>query len=393
MSSQIKRNENFIEVIAEGQAPAWHKLGTIKKMGELLTAQEVKELAGQDYMVLKSQNHVKNPNWKGIDAFLKDKDISPDNIANILAEFEAQRFKAGAGFSTIRYDQGNPTEDHGAALGTVGDRYEVFQNEEMYDFLEQFRDASNGFVNYATAGTLNEGQTVFVSAKIPSELRVGTDDKIDQYLLITNAHDGSGTLRILWTPIRVVCYNTLMLALSMIVAPQRQRRKLKTTGHNGNYVSIKHTVNMRDQVDKAIKFLGLIKSTQSLVGEKFASYKAAKMTDRDFTKLLVNTYLTDQQQLADLNKLSSITNNDLEAAGVSTRTRNHFDHMREVLATAPGQRGNVGDFWGGYNAITYNLSHEGKSDEANFANTVTGTAATTRFYKAERWIDQQLTKV
>ncbi len=95
-------------------------------------------------------------------------------------------------------------------LGVVGSRYEVIQNAACFDFLDSIV-GSHG-ATYHTAGSLFGGRIVFMTMKFPDTMDVGPD-KIDKYLLLTNSHDGSGALHVRWTPVRVVCANTLNMAL------------------------------------------------------------------------------------------------------------------------------------------------------------------------------------
>lgn len=95
-------------------------------------------------------------------------------------------------------------------LGVVSDRYKVVQNHEAFRFTEELLGKG---VRYETAGSLQEGKKTWILAKLPNEYIIG-EDQISPYLVFFNSHDGSGSIRCAITPIRVVCQNTLNLALS-----------------------------------------------------------------------------------------------------------------------------------------------------------------------------------
>lgn len=96
-------------------------------------------------------------------------------------------------------------------LGVVGDGYRVFQNEQAFAFMDDL--VGDKLAMYQTAGSLKGGRKVWMLASIPREYRAGPDDLIKPYVLLTNTHDGSGSLRMIPTSVRVVCQNTLNLAL------------------------------------------------------------------------------------------------------------------------------------------------------------------------------------
>ena len=94
-------------------------------------------------------------------------------------------------------------------LGVVTDKYRVVQNEDAFAFTDALLGEG---VTYETAGSLQEGRKVWLLAKLPHRYII-SGDEITPYLVFSNSHDGSGAIRVAMTPVRVVCNNTLNLAL------------------------------------------------------------------------------------------------------------------------------------------------------------------------------------
>jgi phage/plasmid-like protein (TIGR03299 family) len=154
-----------------GEVP-WHRLGT--QLSEPATAQEAIIAAGLDYTV----------------------ELTPLATADGL---DVPQRKA-----VVRYD----TQD---VLGVVGRNYQPIQNRQAFGFLDAI--VAEGGLRYHTAGALGKGERIWLLGKLPGSIQVkGGDDIVDKYLLLSNAHDGTAALRVFFTPIRVVCQNTLSMA-------------------------------------------------------------------------------------------------------------------------------------------------------------------------------------
>lgn len=126
-------------------------------------------------------------------------------------------------FATVR-------TDNNQVLGIVGNQYEVVQNIEGFEFID---DCLGDGIEFVKAGTYNKGERVFIAAKAPSVEICG--DEVIPYILFTNSHDGSGTVKAIFTPMRLVCSNGLML-------PAR--------GHESGIITIKipHTKNVKERL-------------------------------------------------------------------------------------------------------------------------------------------------
>ena len=103
----------------------------------------------------------------------------------------------------------NVRESDGSVLGVVGDRYRIVQNEDAFRFTDNL---IGGEVRYETAGSLRGGRQIWLLARMPERKVAG--DEVEPFLCFTNAHDGSSGIKVCMTPVRVVCNNTLNVALN-----------------------------------------------------------------------------------------------------------------------------------------------------------------------------------
>jgi phage/plasmid-like protein (TIGR03299 family) len=184
-----------------GQEP-WHRLG--QKLDAPATAVEAMVAAGLNYSV----------------------ELTP------LATVDG--LSVGQKKAVVRYD----TQE---VLGVVGCNYQPIQNGQAFGLMDAV--VADGSLRYHTAGALGKGERVWMLAKLPGHIRVKTsDDLVDKFLLLSNTHDGSSALRLFYTPIRVVCQNTLNMAESR---------------GEGQGVSIMHKGNLEGKIREAQSILGL----------------------------------------------------------------------------------------------------------------------------------------
>lgn len=146
--------------------------------------------------------------------------------------------------------------DSGMVLGVVGDRYEPLQNIEAFQFLDNLIGSE---MHFETAGSINMGRKVWVLANLPDHIEVG-GDLVNCYILISNGHDGKNAVQVLITPIRVVCQNTLSLAISMA-------KRAFALRHTGDPTAKLHEA--RQTLDLTINYYGQFKQ----VGDKLALVK------------------------------------------------------------------------------------------------------------------------
>lgn len=201
MSANLSMVKGKTEMAYFGEKP-WHGLGT--EVEGLMTAVEALEAAGLNWQVVKMPLFF-HANGQDI--------ITPDS------------------FATVRTDIFVP-------LGTVGNRYNPMQNTQAFNFMDSLVGTKEA--KYETVGALGKGETVWLLARIPENVSVNGREEIEKYLLLSNSHNGHTSLTVQWTPVRVVCQNTLAVAIL----------------NHGRRFSAKHTINLDNKLDTAQKMLG-----------------------------------------------------------------------------------------------------------------------------------------
>jgi phage/plasmid-like protein (TIGR03299 family) len=237
-----------------GQTP-WHGLGT--RVSGSVTAEEMCSKAGLDWNVYKRAA----PGARRLDA----KSMSYDRYL-ILRE---------------------PVKPESApvALGLVTSAYQPLQNTKAFAFFEPF--IASGFASFHTAGALGKGERVWVLAKLKGQIVVERNDEVDRYLLLSNTHDGSGAVSVRFTPIRVVCQNTLNLAMKKGSGVISIRHTRHLTQHLANAQAHELTVIIDKVFDDAAKVFGemarmrlSIKETEDFLNSLFPRTKTGREPDR-----------------------------------------------------------------------------------------------------------------
>lgn len=154
----------------------------------------------------------------------------------------------------------NVRDSDGQVLGVVTDRYKVIQNEEAFAFTDALLGKG---VRYETAGSLQKGKKVWMLARLPKEYII-SGERISPYLVFSNTHDGSGAVRVAVTPIRVVCNNTLNLALDTA------RRSW----------SMIHTGNISGKIQEAADTLFRAEEYMDKLGKEIEDLRSVEITDQ-----------------------------------------------------------------------------------------------------------------
>ena len=177
----------------------------------------------------------------------------------------------------------NPEERCGdnKPLGIVGDRYKIVQNSDAFAFTDALLGEG---VKYETAGSLKDGKVIWLLAKMPESFDL-LGDKVDPYLVFTNTHDGSGAVKVCMTNVRVVCNNTLNVAL----------RQAKRTW------SARHTGSVTNKLDDARETLQLANNYIKATQETFEELYKVKLNDISLYRT-VDTIVPITEDMSDRQK-------------------------------------------------------------------------------------------
>ena len=226
-----------VETMFSTREKPWHGLGTI--VTEAPASKEALEVAGLDWKVVQKK------------IYTGDRQLIQGYRANVR-------------------------DTDNKLLGVVSDRYRVVQNEDAFAFTDSLLGEG---VRYETAGSLQSGRRVWMLAKLPNEYII-LGEQISSYLVFCNSHDGSGAIKVAMTPIRVVCSNTLNLALDTA-------KRCWTA---------KHTTNIADKLEEAKETLFFAEFYMSRLGQEMDVLRKERLSDRKALEY-INTLLPIREDM------------------------------------------------------------------------------------------------
>lgn len=210
---------------------------------------------------VESMFYVRETPWHGLGTKVME---APDSEGALIAAglnwnvIQEPIFTGGN--EPIRGYKANIRDSDRRVLGVVTDRYKVIQNHEAFAFTDELLGQG---VRYETAGSLQDGKKVWMLAHMPHEYII-SGERISPYLLFSNTHDGSGAIKVALTPIRVVCNNTLNLALS-------------TAKRSWSMV---HTGDIRSKMQEARDTLFMAERYMDELGKEFEALRLKKLSDQ-----------------------------------------------------------------------------------------------------------------
>lgn len=326
MSHQIHFNEEtqkhaFFSV----KEKPWHNLGQI--ISDYPTSTEAIEHSGLNYEVIKTPLYTE---------YSENEKITVSDL-----------------YSTLRTDTQT-------VLGVVGKDYQIVQNKDAFSFFDSIVGGDG--ILYETAGALGKGERIFITAKLPDYIRVGKDDLIEKYLFLTTSHDGSGSITAAFTPIRIVCANTLNAALR----------------NQTNTVRIRHTSNAQSRLEQAHKVMGISDQLSSDLENIFNHWAKVRISDKEVKKLITlalapSPVIVNQLKNDEIEELSSCFSNIIENA-----YRYALSDETQLMTTTEGT------LFGAYNAVTgyFQNVRTYKSSEAKLKSLLLGGNAQLRSQSA-----------
>lgn len=287
-----ERKDGFVE-FASAKLPAWHGLGQV--VGDVMTTEEAVKESGLDWEVNQSPL-----SFRYVDQYDGKRKMS--TIDKEVVNW--------------RYLNGEPYK-----LGIVNKTYQVVQNSEGFDFFDGIVGSGEAIIE--TAGSIHGGKRVFITAKFPDYIQVDNDPSMTElYCVLSMGHDGrvGSGIQVIFTPVRVVCNNTLHAAF-------RSTR--------GNRLSIKHTKSAQVRMAEAAKILK-IKNLFTSEMQNFAQKSSGvKITDQKFEEMTYKLLKGHTLKVGE---------------EVGTRLGNTISEVVEYYNEDPTQVDIRGNVWGAYNA-------------------------------------------
>ena len=354
----MNKDGNEIYAMGSNRTTSWHGLGQyINK--DNLTSSEMLEASCLDWTVEKIP--------------LQVHDAVNDNFTEVPNSYGTFRrenvYEDGIKIGT----QLVPLTRNGNMVAGV---YTILQNVDAFAFLDELL-GDNTLEVFETAGALGNGEKVWILVKIPTSLKMGKTGKdvIEPYICFTNTHDGTGSVQGFLTTVRVVCQNTLNMALGSQKGKNKTRIKSDGTMTKNSVAAsgsfyIRHTSKVMDRVAVARDGLGLI-----LEEIKVMEVGINKMVNTKMTKKQTTEWFADALD-AKVGKKGELTTASKRIMEASVKALNHPTNKVD---------GMKGTAWAAYNALSYTLDHtevqwnsgikKGTNSEKKIESTVFGKVA------------------
>ena len=280
----------------------------------------------EQYGDMASFASLREPAWHGLGTILADEVTTSEMLAaahlanwNVRLEDIVLPGRSHRDFFAVT--RTSPFDGQADVLGVVGERYKVVQNEELFSFADNLLDGGR----WETAGSIKNGTVVFGSLALDRETVLdpsGVSDKINSYMLVHTSHDGSLSVQASITPVRVVCQNTLNMALSGV----KQSYK------------IRHTQTVQGKVSAAREALGIAHKYLDAFDVEAQELFAQSITDKQFFDIITTVYPKPEA----------------DTKGSMTKWENKIDTLNDIYS-GPTSVGIKGTAWGAYNTLTERL--------------------------------------
>lgn len=290
--------------------------------------------------------------WHGLGTTLPNKFLTSKQVLeHVRMDFDVALVPAYAKidgkFVEIPNTRATYRKDLNLPFGAVGTKYTVVQNMDAFAFFDSIIESGEAI--YETAGLLGGGERIFLCAKMPNYITIdGTNDVTSVYVVLTMSHDGTGAVKAMITPIRVVCANTLRMAINAA----------------NNTVNIRHTASASARLSEASKVLGI---TNNYITEC-----------NDILNKLAKTPIDNKFADMVIGKIFAGTVD--ENGKASTKSANIIEAVKNDYLTGIGQVGIIGTAYGLFNGITHYFDHTArtKDNESKFISSFGGKISSDR---------------
>jgi phage/plasmid-like protein (TIGR03299 family) len=206
--------------------------------------------------------------WDTLGKPIKNAKSSQDVLRQAGLDFKVVQQPVFTGGRIIEGKKANVREDNNAVLGIVSNKYQVCQNDEVYGFIDNLFQEG---VKFESGGTLNGGKRCWLLAKLPSRYTINSE-QVDPYVCFCTSHDGSLSLSVFMTPIRIVCSNAINLALT----------------NASRSWSSKHIGDIQHKLPEAHQTLDLASGYMNSLMQEIANLRKIKLTDTQVINLIQN---------------------------------------------------------------------------------------------------------
>ena len=292
MPANITVNNGVAEMMTADGRDAWHGLGA--RLSQVATAQEAIEAANMGWEVGMREVFIQTPSGQ---------------------------------FMEVTDKKAVTRLDNGKVFGIFSNQYTPLQNRDAFTFFDSVVGAGEAI--YHTAGTLAGGSRIWILAKLPGDLKLSDTDVLERYILLANSHDGSLAVTMKPTTVRVVCNNTLSVALG---------------GETNKLFRAVHTSSVMQRVNQA-------RETRGLQEAYFANVMRGieRLADERMTQAAANEFLVE------------LFGQEENPEAISTRMQNQIDTVGNLFVKGTGNHGV--NRWDMLNAVTEFVDHKRTKDD------------------------------
>ncbi len=287
MAHEVEFVNGVAQMAYAGETP-WHGLGV--QVSNDLTPAQMQQKAGLDWTVQEVESYI---------------------------DFNDTKLPTGQK-SLVRSTDGK-------VLTNVGKGWNPVQNSEAFEFFSEYVLA--GDMEMHTAGSLKGGKNVFALAKVKESFTILGEDQVDSYLLFSNPHEYGKAIDVRFTPVRVVCNNTLTFSLNM---------------QSKNAVKMNH---------RSVFNPDMVKEQMGIAHEKFAQYK-------DMAEFLSTKRFSVESLMNYYSEVFPYTHRSSEAPTTMDDLSKNARDAYAVLETQPGAGFGEGTWWQALNSVTYLTDHQ-----------------------------------
>ncbi len=294
---------------------------------------------------LENMFSVKKTPWHGLGKIVQEAPTAEEAIVMAGLNWQALekpifRINNSGDLEAITTHKAIVRDTDNKQLGIVGDGYHPLQNDKAFSFFDPFIES--GLASFETAGSLREGKTIWILAKLnKAPIEIGRGDEVNKYLLLSNGHDGTMAVRTGFTPIRVVCANTLAMSHG---------------AKESKLLRIHHSKKVHDRLDQVREIVNAADAKFEATAEQYQA-----LARSDVNQKALEAYVDVVFKIP-----------SMDAQRREFAHKKATENIQRLFETGFGQdlKKSKGTYWGLYNAVTQYLSYESGRNEETRLNSL-----------------------